>query len=47
MVKVLWVINKYILFDDYENNYLLFLETLQEKLLKYDIELHYIFFNRK
>lgn len=47
MVKVLWVINKYIVFDDYENNYLIFLETLQENLLKYEIELHYIFFNKK
>ena len=47
MVKVLWVINKYVVFDSYEDNYLLFLETLQEILLKYEVELHYIFFNKK
>jgi hypothetical protein len=47
MIKVLWIINKYVVFDKYENNYQIFLEKLQDILLKYNIELHYIYFNKK
>jgi hypothetical protein len=47
MIKVLWIINKYVVFDKYEENYQIFLDTLQDILLKYNIELHYIYFNKK
>lgn len=46
MIKALWIINKYVTFDIYEKNYLIFLKNLQEKLLNHNIELHYIFFNK-
>lgn len=46
MIKVLWIVNKYVTFDIYENNYFIFLEKLQENLTKFNIELHYIFFNK-